>query len=171
MITPSTCEKSRALYNFSGKYIYQNAHISPKNYEVCNQMANELITSSMKIIFVLWLSFGIALATPLYILLFTNEREMILPVIYPFIDPDTDSGFYINLASQYVICLFGVFILPGCELILCVLKNGYTAYAAVVENDIMEFGYQLENNKAFSQKYILQFRNIILKIGDAGRFL
>lgn len=166
----STCEKGRTLYNFSGTHIYPNSKISPRNYAVCNRMANELVTGSSKIVLIMFISVGIGIATPLYKLFFTNDREMILPVVFPFTDPDTERGFYINLASQYVSCLSGFIILPGCELVLCAFKNSFTAYAAVVDNDIHELGCQLEHGQVFSHKHTLLFRNIILKILDFGRY-
>lgn len=168
-MTPNACAKSRRLYNFSAMFIYSNNKKSPKNSFVCNRMANMLITDSIQFILLICLSVVIGTCAPMYKLLFTNEREMILPVIFPFIDPDTEHGFYINLASQYFSCLSGFVILPGCELILCATKHNFTSYAAVVENDILEFGMELEHDGEFSQKQILQFRNIIIKILDFSR--
>lgn len=169
VLTPFDCKRGRILYNFSGKFIYSNCNKSPKNYEVCNRMANELISSSIKTILLIYLSLLLGTGAPMYKILFTDHREFLLPVILPFIDPDTKHGFYINLAGQYISCFTGFVILPGVELANCVFKNSFTAYAAVVENDITEFGCQLEHI-TFSHKQTMQFRNMILKILDFGRF-
>lgn len=169
VIKPFTCEIGRVIYSFSGKYIYANSNRSPRNSVVCNRSANKLVTGSIKVILLIYLSLAIGVSAPMYKLFISHEKEMILPVIFPFIDPDTDHGFYINLASQYISCLSGFVILPGCELVLCALKYSFTAYAAVVANEILEFGLELEDDEEFSQSKTFEFRNIIVKILDYNR--
>lgn len=53
---------------------------------------------------------------------------------------------------------------------LCLVKYSFDAYAAVVENQILELRSQLEDGQEFSQKQTLQLRNIILKMSDSVRF-
>lgn len=159
------------LYNFSGKYIYPNSDVSAKNYVLRDRLANELICGSLKVVLLIYVSLILGIGAPMYKLLFTDEKEMPMPVIYPFIDPDTKRGFYINLASQYLSCLSGFVIFPGVELVLCALKNNFTSYAVVVENDITDFGCQLKDERKCSHKRTSQFRNIILKVLDFGRFV
>lgn len=155
----SSRKKARSLYNFSGEYIYANTNFTPKNHYVCNRMANELVTSSFKTVLLLHLSLVHGVGAPLYKIFFTNEKETLLPVILPFIDPETKYGFYINLAYQYVSCLCGFFILPRTELLLCEHKNTFLSYAAIVENDITGFGCQLNKSVEFSYNHRLMIRS------------
>ena len=95
------------MYNFAGDFIYTNANTTPKTYNVCNDMANDLIVSSIKIISLVFIALFLGCSGALYKLFVKNEKELIVPVILPFIDPDTEQGFYINFGSQFLSCLLG----------------------------------------------------------------
>lgn len=157
------------MYNFAGEYIYANSHTSPKNHSVCEQMAILLATSSFKTNALIVFSMNLICSAPLYKLFFTDENEMVIPVILPFIDPETPNGFYINLANQLFICAYGVITIPATELITCVLKNTISVSAAVIENTLLEFEGLLMENEELSSKRSWQFRNIVLKILDYER--
>lgn len=108
---------------------------------------------------------------PLYKIFFTDEYEMIIPVVLPFIDPETKYGFYINLGNQLVSCAYGLIIIPGTELMTCVLKNTISVTAAVIQNSLLEFDNLVQQNEAFSMEYAQGFQNIILKILDFDKFV
>lgn len=167
---PSTRERLRNVYNFGGTYIYKNSSNSSMNYEVCNRMAMDLMISSIRVNIVVFASMLLLLFAPLYKLMFTNEHEMIIPIILPFIDPATDNGLAINVVNQLVHCFCGVFIIPGTELITSVLKNNISALAAVIDNSFVEFDRLLEEDKQYTKKHDLHFRNVILKVLDFDRF-
>lgn len=76
-------------------------------------MANELISSSLKICVLLVISIDLSVGAPLHKLTSGGEKELIIPVILPFIDPDTDFGFYVNIGNQLVICVYEAIIIPG----------------------------------------------------------
>lgn len=160
----------RKLYNFGGEYIYANSAISPKNKCICNLLAIDLITSSMRINNFVILSLLLAIGAPLYKIFVFGEHEMIIPVIIPFIDPDTDNGFYINLANQLINGAVGLIVIPGCELVTCVMKNNVSATAAMIENGLAELKSSLETEKKFSNENDWQFQNIILQTMDFDRF-
>lgn len=169
ILEPLTREQLRRLYNFGADYIYAKHDISPKNHDVCNNMAIYLITCSIRVNLLILLSYALAVGAPLYKTLFTDENEMILPVILPFIDPDTQNGFNINYAYQVIICIFGGFIVPGCELVTCVLKNNVSVIAAIIANELTEFQMRLKEYNVASADIDLEFRNILLKILDFDR--
>lgn len=58
------------------------------------------------------------------------------------------------------------FIVPGCELVTCVLKNNVSVIAAVIENALTEFEIKLRENNAVSENFDSEFRNILLKVLD-----
>lgn len=167
----STCEQLRRLYNFGADFIYAKHDNSRKNHDVCDDMAIYLIACSIRVNMLIFLSYALAIGAPLYKTLFTDENEMILPVILPFIDPDTQNGFNINYTYQLIICIFGGFVVPGCELVTCVLKNNVTVTSAAIANALTEFEIQLGKGNDPSQRFNLEFRNIILKILDFDRLI
>lgn len=161
-----TREQLRRLYNFGADFIYAKHDISPKNHDVCDDMAVYLITCSIRVNLLILLSYALAVGAPLYKTLFTDENEMILPVVLPLINPDTPNGFNINYAYQVVICIFGGFIVPGCELVTCVLKNNVSVIAAAIANALTEHEIKLGKNNGVPENFDSEFRNILLKILD-----
>lgn len=170
-LIPSTRQKLRSIYNFGVDYIYANSRISPKIHSVCNRMAIDLLASTVRINQIVYISVAIGDGAPLFKTFFTNEKEMIIPVLLPFIDPETDNGYYINLASQLFACMFGVIIIPTVEQVTVIVKNNLLALVAVIECNIDAFKSSLEVDEEYSAKHISDFRNIILQILDFNRYV
>lgn len=166
-LKPSSCEKLRSIYNFGADYIYANSEISSSNFDVCNRMAIDLLKSAIKISSLVFVAYIILVSLPFYKTLH-NEYELVLPIIMPFVDPNTQNGFYINMANQLVHLCIGSFGIPIHNLFGCILKNNVLVTAAVIENTLNEFKKKLKNNKNFAKETacIGEFRNIVLKILD-----
>lgn len=73
---------------------------------------------------------------PIYEIVFKKEYVNIVPIILPFLDPQSKKGFYANLINQLVFGFYGVFACLGIELITCALKNSLSVTASVIENEI-----------------------------------
>lgn len=116
------------------------------------------------------ISLSFITCAPIYKNLFTDDKEMIIPVILPFIDPETEHGFYINLISQLITSTFGAIGVPAIEVGTCIMKNTISTSAAIIENSLIEFKNGLESNGNFTDARTCQFRNIIMKIFDFNRF-
>lgn len=110
---PPTRVELRRLYHFGAQYVYENSDISPKNRTVCDNMAIYLMTCTIRVNMMVFLSYSFLIWAPLYKNLYTDEHEMMFPIILPFIDPETDTGFTINLISQLISVLLGTFVIPG----------------------------------------------------------
>lgn len=128
-------------------------------------MAIELVTGTSKVLLLLAFSFGFITSAPLYKNLFTDEKEMIIPVILPFIDPETENGFSVNLISQLFCIAFGSIIIPAIEIVTCVLKNTVSTSAAIIENSLLVFKGCLKSDGNLNW----EFRNTIMKILDFNR--
>lgn len=166
---PPTRLQLRLLYHFGADYVYSNSDITPKNHAVCDNMAIYLLTCSARVNLMVFLSYLLLICGPLYKNFFTDEPEMPW-IILPFIDPETEMGFLINYVNEMISVLVGLPVVPGTEIVTCVLKNNVTATAAVIENSILEFQSLVETEENFSTKCAFELRNIILKILDFDRF-
>lgn len=82
--------------------------------------------------------------------------EMTIPVILPFVDPDTKNGFFINLTSQLVTCAFGIIIIPVGEQVTVVIKNNILAAAAMIDSDITTLKKSLELDEEYNTLWILR---------------
>lgn len=94
---------------------------------------------------------------------------MIVPVIFPFLDIESDEGFYINIFNQLVICLVGVITIPSIELGTSVIINNIEIAAELIANSLRDFERSIEIEDQFSKEYIWKFRNIILQMMDVDR--
>lgn len=170
VITPSTRKQLLNLYDFGGNFLYANSETTPRKRYVCDRMAIYLFTSTVKIVLFLVLSFSFIICAVIYKNVFINEREMMIPVILPLIDPETERGFYINLGSQMISSTFGAIGVPAIEVVTCVMKNTISTLAAITEDSLTELKNCLEYDKNFTGERDWQFQNIIMKILDFNRF-
>lgn len=169
-MVPTSSARLQRSYHFGVKYIYGNSNISPRNHFICNRMAIDLFTSSVKINLLLYFSMQLAAFAPIYKTLFTDERVLPIPIILPFNDPDTVKGFLINLANQSLTILSAFVIFPANELLNCVFRNNISCAAAVIENELHEFQNEFGTKGKFSNNHSWRFRNIILRVSDFHRF-
>lgn len=156
------------MFNFAGDFIYANSDISPSTYRVCDRLAIDLATRTLGILMVLVFGFFSVGALPTYKLLHDGEKEMVLPVILPFVDPETNEGFTINLCNQWFSLGCGTFIIPATEIITCLLKNCISVSAAIIRNSLADFGTDLDGE--FTNERSLHYVNIIKQILDCNRF-
>lgn len=161
----------RRLYNFGNDSIYAHYNSTPKTHEVCDKMAIDLLIRSIRVNGVIIFSYSLLVLAPLHKNFFTDEREMLLPVILPFIDPDTQLGFTINTINQMITVPMGIFVIPAAELTTCVITNIIQTTAALIENSLIEFKSLVKADKNFSNKCVLEFRNILMKIADFDRLV
>lgn len=170
-LSPAKSSQYRSLYNFGADFIYAKCGTSRKHYIACDKMAIYLITCSITVNLLVLLSYMMAVCVPFTKTLFTDENEMILPVILPFVDPDTENGFIINYTDQVITCIFGSCVIPGTELLTCVLKNNASVAAIAIENSLLDLKKRMLMNDNLDEEFIQEFRNIILKILDYNRFV
>lgn len=175
VLKPSTCSQLRSLYNFSRDYIYANFSVSKNVNHICNQMAINLFVSCTRTAILINFSFMLAAAGPTYKLFFTDQKELFVPVILPFINPDTEFGFWVNLIYQLMNCSVGVFVLLGTETGVCVIKGNINISAAIIETEMKELENQLhadeDGDEVHSDENTSIFRNIILQILDLNRLI
>lgn len=130
-------------------------------------MAIHLLTNSIKTAVLVFFALTCVVYGLLFKLIVAHEKEFIYPVTLPFVDPNTEKGFYINLSSQiptYFVSLIGF---PGIETVICVISNNFTAAAAVIEDSLQEFEEEIVEHSA---EHSRQYRNIIMEIMDFNRF-
>lgn len=169
---PSTRKQYYRLYNFSGDNIYANNENTPKNHKICDDQVIDLLAHSIKIVSLIIISLILMYCVPLFNILIRNQYDVIIPIILPFIDPQTKTGFYANLVNQLTFCFYGLVAITGIEMITCMLKNTILATSAIIDNELYEFEKLLKfKHDTFSPRLTWQFRNILVKIIDFNRLI
>lgn len=92
-----------------------------------------LTTISFIITFLILFSISLTCCAPLYEIFFTDENDMIISVLLPFTDLETQNVFYIYLANQLNSSLYGV-VIAETELITCALKNSVSVIVVIIES-------------------------------------
>lgn len=95
---------------------------------------------------------------------------MLVSVILPFVDPDTDQGYYVNLAHQLYYGICGPFAIIGIEMTTCVIKNTTLVASDVIKSDLEELENVLRSDSEFTIQRAQKFHNIIVQIQDLHRF-
>lgn len=70
---------------------------------------------------------------PLYTYSFLNERPFFIPMILPFIDPNTWIGYHINASVQFFISFTGIIGAIGIEIILTIIVNNVHTAISIIE--------------------------------------
>lgn len=152
-------DKSIFYYVGNDKIILNKLNVSAK------YLGRTSISISIGIIFAA-LAYGIY---PIYIYIWKNERAMIIPIITPFFDPDSVTGYHTNIVIQLSISTVGIMGIIGLELITSIMVvNVYTA-VKIIECDLNELNKLLLNENA--EKYFVNqyLREIVVKIQDIDR--
>lgn len=170
MVLPSTREKYRSLYNFGGDFIYANSRISVEINSVCDRVAIDLVSKSFIVNCLISLSLVLAIGSPIQKIIFTGENALIMPIILPFIDFETKTGYMINTINHIAICALGATVIPGIELATCVIKNNISIMAEVIKSTILDFANAFKRIDRSTVEINSEFQNIILKILDFERF-
>lgn len=131
-------------------------------------MAIHLLSNLVKVNTLVLLSLQLICCVPLYNVFFNNnvdkQYQLIIPVLLPFVDIESQTGFYINLMNQSAICLFGIVAIPTIEIITCVIRNNIEVASKLIANSLLTF----EENK-LPKGNDWKFRQIIQQIMDFDR--
>lgn len=103
----------------------------------------------MTVNLLIFFSVQLIFCSALYKLLYLREKELIIPLVIPFIDSESELGFYINMMHQLINASIGFFIIHTIEILTCVLTNNACVAAAVIENALLEFKIEIKKNKPF----------------------
>lgn len=171
VLMPSTRARARFLYNFVGEYIFAKSPVSTRTYAIFDRMAIGIVKNTAKALLIFSFTFSITVIQSVLETFYWNERMLIVPVILPFIDPDSSKGFYINLVFQIIVGFPSIVVVIASEIVICVVRNVFITIAALTEDSISEFMTVMESNEKFSHHENMQFRSFIQKILEVYRFV
>lgn len=164
-------KRLQALMVLPKRKIYKDFDVPAGYTEVCEESANRLFMGATQDIIVIILSMIIITAIPMYKQTIKREHMPLLPYFLPFIDPDTDFGFYINHVNHLIFGLVGYSAFLGYELVIQMLKNTTWAQTSVISYNLKNL--ELANEKSSVKEVELQWRvrEIMAEITDSDNFL
>lgn len=142
---------------------------SEKLHKAHDEAATMMIRASLTILAAITLSSIVYAMYPMYTYFFENAHPMTIPIILPFIDPETNSGYYLNVANQLFISFTGIFGNIGIEFISSMMVNNIWVGVSSVQCALDEFSEFIRQkpHETLDMKYKL--RTILTRIRDLDR--
>lgn len=159
------------LVLFAGECIYMDNYETKKHHEISDKSAKHLMSTSIKVLVITFLGVICYLGFPTYAYFFLNQLPMPVPILLPFIDETTNSGYYINIVNQVVIVVIGTTSFIAIELMNCMMKNNIHASKESIIYSLNVLTVMLNQNSTFSIDKNMEFRNMLIKLQDLDRFL
>lgn len=133
-------------------------------------MVNQLIIDCIRIASLVAISLLLTFAYPMFLIIFFGQKQILVPVILPFVDLDTSEGYYLNIAHQVLFGIFGPCAILGIELTTCVNKNATMVAVDVIRSELEELENNLRKSSQFNAQRAQEFRNILIQVQDFHRF-
>lgn len=178
IFSPTHIKVLQSQVYFSGEKVYASSnHMSNQKYaRISEQSALKLLWNTIKIIAIISVSSAIPAMFNLYILIKDHEINLPIPILFPFTDLDSVSGFIINFLNQLLIGILGFVGTIGIEITTCLIKNTLwmmtvaTSYAIDEMVEEMTTSVSVSTVWARTQIHIdYIFRNILLQAQDIDR--
>lgn len=161
--------KINSLLNFGGRFIYMDNDQTPKLRLVRAQMINRLIRHIVIVILMILSAFGMVVSIVFYLILFDGAKVTLLGTELPFLDKDSEFGFWINLSVQ---CLTGGVAVIAClaiEIGAALIVNALLAIPHLIHVDLEELESEL-NLDGFTLTAKARLRNVFRKIQDYEKY-
>lgn len=173
IISTPRLEKLKSLTLFAGDKIYEIEHPeqSVKYVAMCEKSVIRLWLTTFKTFLCISLGMLCYVAMPIYSLLFKNMRPLFLPVLIPFVNVNTTTGYFINMTYQILFSLLGLTGIYAIESITCILKNNVWVASESIKYSIEELTASMGNGSAFTYESKMRLRNILMKIRDFDEFI
>lgn len=177
IFSPNHIKELQKLIYFTGQKVYASYnHMSNRKYaQISEQGALKLFWSTMKIIMIISVSSAIPATFNLYILVKDHEINLPIPILFPFTDLESISGFIINFLNQLFIAILGFAGNVGIEITTSLIKNSLWMMTAATNYAIDELVDELTTFTSISDSAQTQihvdyiFRNILLQAQDIDR--
>lgn len=126
--------------------------------------SNDLVQNAVIVILILLLGAVAFICYPLYTYIFEGARPLIVTSFIPFTDPETTTGYYVNIIHQLVLAHCGTSFSIGVEIAFVLIVNAMSTGVEVIKHSFEELPtgqWSVQDNR--------KFRNILLRIQDVEK--
>lgn len=152
---------------FGHDYLYPSEKRSELSMILGNR-ALELMKKSALSVLALCLASVAYAIYPFYLYLAEGSHPMPIPIILPFTDPETNTGYYLSLANQGFIMCLGIIGNFAIEIATTLTTNGMWAASDIINYRLNELGIGATRGEAESVRKA-KLRNILIQIQDLER--
>lgn len=162
-------KKYKNILLFAGNFVYQDSYNKAKLKITHDNCARRLIKSAVGIMLTIIFSSFPTVLYPVYLHFFENARPMIVPIILPFIDPETTNGYYKNICNQLVFCIVGLMGNVGIECISAFWVNNIEVSIETIRFELNELSDALLSDIGTELNKKMKLRNILIQMQDVDR--
>lgn len=138
----------------------------PGYVKVCDDSAIRLIKVTTEDMMLFVVSAFFLLALPVYLYFFKNEHELLLPLILPYVDPDTRDGFILNCTHQLILASVGICGMLGVEFEKQICKNAVWVQSVVTCYQLDEMDVYLKQETKHEYEIKMRLRDVLAKTRD-----
>lgn len=163
-LSNETVVKFRNLIHFGYKYIYTTERCG-KFANIMDKRANDLIKNTVRLFLVILIVAFLFIIYPLYLFLSKGERPWPVPIIVPFVDPDTDLGYFLCIGNQTIIGTTGILGLTSLEVLVLIMLNNLWTASDNIRYSLDELASNVRKGATITVRRA-QLRNILMQIHD-----
>lgn len=169
VVLPVCGRRFKNLIFFGEKFIYAYQGNNKRVTKILNEGAWQLLWMSLTIFAAIIFSCLTFVSYPLYTYFFENARPMLIPVIFPYFDPETGAGYYLNVLNQLAISFIGMTGVIGIEFISSKIVNNVLIGVSIIEHALGDIADDFSTGQR--SKGVSKMRNIVLQIQDLDRYV
>lgn len=158
-----------SLILFGGDFIYPN-HKEGSLGRLLDIRANKLILGAIGVLLVISTAGLVFVTFPLCSFFIKGEMSMIVPLELPYTNPESSTGYRINLFHQVILAYFGLTANFGIEIISCLLISNLRAGVDTVIDSVNKLNASLKEKEKLTLDYSYSLRNILVQIQDLDRY-
>lgn len=168
IVLPVCGRRFKNIIFFGEKFIHAYQGNNKKVTKILNEGAWQLLWMFLTVFAAILFSCIIFVSYPLYTYLFENARPMLVPVIFPYFEPETGPGYYLNVLNQLAISFIGMIGVIGIEFISSKIVNNVFIGVSLIEYALGDLGNDI--SKGQRTEGVIKMRNIVRQIQDLDRY-
>lgn len=157
--------KINRILNFGGRYIYMDDDQTPQLRLVREKMINRLLRHIVIVALMILSAFGMVVVIVSYLILFQGARVTLLGTELPFVDKDSEYGFWLNIVYQSLSGAVAVVACLAIEFGAALVVNALIAIPHLIHVDFQELETEMNLN-GFTLAAKARLRNAFMKIQD-----
>lgn len=154
----------RSLIFFGHLHIYPTERTG-KYAQIANKRANDLMQNSLVVIIIILIAGVLYLVYPIYEYIVDGVRPMPVPIIVPFVDPDTTWGYLWIIGNQLAIATVGFVANMGIEIMVALLVNNLWAASDNIQYALDELALDVRRGRPVAIRQA-QLRNVLVQVQD-----
>lgn len=161
--------KFNAVIHFCGRNFYKSNTKSRQYKHLRVKHIGQLMKTVIFILVLMFLSYGIAFVTPIYMCLFKHRRVTPLAINLPMLENESDLEFTLNMSLQMVISFYSLSGSFPTEVASCTIIHAIMLVPDLIRFNLVKFQNELVIN-GIKWKSVVHLRNTFIQLQDYNWF-